>query len=207
MRLRLRLVSALAVLSVASACATTGQPVEASMTISEEPNTPGATAAEAPVPAVTLQKLAPPEGFAVMMPGEPKEQRGTKPSKAGDIVTAAWNSNVDNVVYSISVVDYPAKLVGNKKPEGFIEEAKTSIVTQLKGTLKEEQEATLDGHPGKAFVVASDAGEVKARNYFVGNRLYTLLVVYNPAIGAAAGEQFLTSLELVPAQPAAAAQP
>ncbi|MGZ3460231.1 MAG: hypothetical protein ACXU86_17215, partial [Archangium sp.] len=50
--------------------------------------------------------------------------------------------------------------------------------------------------------IASDAGEVKARNFLVGPRLYTLLVLYNPSIGAPQADQFLTSLELVNPPPA-----
>ena len=96
-----------------------------------------------------------------------------------------------------TVRSYPEKLVAARPPEAFLNEGRDGLVNQLKGTLKDEQAITIDGYPGKSYTVSSDNGEVKARNFLVGPRLYTLLVLYNPSIGAPAADAFLTSLKLV----------
>jgi hypothetical protein len=182
-----------------AACATKeGATKEGSSTVEELPNeTPEAK------PQVELKRLSAPEGFNVSIPGEPQPQRGEVAIPGGKVQTAAWTTNDPNgVLYSISTADYPEKVVAANPAAAFLNEGKNGLVNQLKGTIKAEEDITLQGYPGKAFTVSSDAGEVRARNFLVGPRLYTLLVLYNPSIGAPLAEQFLTSLELVNPPPA-----
>lgn len=188
-RLTLALASALLV----SACAAS-KPVEAGATIEEVPNEPGA-AAPAPAPAA-MNKLETPDGFNISMPGTPQEARNKVTIPAGDVLTASWTVNENGILYSVSIADYPPSVVAKRTAETFLDEGRNGLVNQLKGTLKEESDITLDGHPGKAFMVSSEAGDVKARNYLVGARLYTLLVLYSPNLGAPKAEEFLSSLAL-----------
>ena len=215
-----RLFAALLTISlIGAACATkTGAtgPGGAS-TLEDVPsdsNTPAAPAgADANKPAQTpLQKLAAPEGFNVMFPGAPQPQRGKVNIPGGEVQTVAWTiSDPNGVLYSISTADYPEKVVASNPTAAFLNEGKQGLVKQLKGSVKAEEDVTLHGYPGKSFTVSSDSGEVRARNFLVGPRLYTLLVLYNPSIGAPQADAFLTSLELVnppPAiSPAASASP
>ncbi|MCI0573307.1 MAG: hypothetical protein L0Y66_21380 [Myxococcaceae bacterium] len=202
MRHPARPLTLLIALALVPACATTpAAPIQASMTITEEPNTPPPGAA--PAQASLHQLLETGAGFTVKMPPNPQTQRNTVKLPAGEVATAAWSTNVDGVLYSVSVADYPKALMRTTKPETFLEEGKTGLVTQLKGTLMEEQAIALGEHAGKAFRVASDSGEAKVRNYLVGNRVYTLLVLYNSAIGAPEADAFLGSLVLTPAATAA----
>jgi hypothetical protein len=195
-----RLFAAFVTLSlIGAACATKEGASGASSTIEEVP-TEGTTPETRP--AVQLQKLTAPEGFSVMMPGEPQAQRGKVAIPGGEVQTAAWTSNVEGVLFSISTADYPEKVVAANPAAAFLNEGKNGLVNQLKGTIKAEEDITLQGYPGKAFTVSSDAGEVRARNFLVGPRLYTLLVLYNPSIGAPQADEFLTSLELTNPPPA-----
>jgi hypothetical protein len=147
---------------------------------------------------VTLNRVDAEEGFAVRMPGQPQVVRNKVTIPAGDVTTAAWTVQVEGVIYSVSIADYPEKVVAARPPEAFLEEGKNGLTNQLKGTLKSEEALTINGiYPGKAYTVSSDNGEVRARNYLVGPRLYTMLVLYNPSIGAPGADEFLGSLELV----------
>lgn len=195
-----RLFAALITVSlIGAACATKeGATAGGSSTVEEEGPTPGTETK----PEVQLQKLSPPEGFSVMMPGEPQAQRGEVAIPGGKVQTAAWTSNIEGVLYSISTADYPEKIVAGNPASAFLNEGKNGLVNQLKGTVKAEEDITLQGYPGKSFTVSSDAGEVRARNFLVGPRLYTLLVLYNPSIGAPHADPFLTSLELINPPPA-----
>ncbi|WP_257453501.1 hypothetical protein [Archangium lipolyticum] len=194
-----RLLSALVTLSLLGAACATKEGATASSTV-EEVSSSESTPVERAKP--QLQKLSPPENFSVMIPGEPQAQRGEVAIPGGKVITAAWTSNVEGVLYSISTADYPEKVVAANPAAAFLNEGKNGLVNQLKGTIKSEEDVTVQGYPGKAFVVSSDAGEVKARNFLVGPRLYTLLVLYNPSIGAPAADDFLTSLELINPPPA-----
>ncbi len=242
MSLKSRLFAAFAVVSLtASACATTqqGQPTQAggSSTVeelptdahaSEQPEAP-VEATPAPVATATagggqLNSFGSAEdGFTAKMPGNPPQATRNKiPSKSGDITTAAWNGNVDGVIYSLSIADYPEKRVAARAPDAFLNEGRDGIVGQVKGKLVNEENITInDTYPGKAFTVSSDNGEVKVREYLVGPRTYTLLTLYNPSIGAPMADEFLRSLTLInppprierkgaaatPATPAAPAAP
>lgn len=166
--------------------------LEASSTIEE---TGSDTSAGPSEPVMNLVEAE--EGFTVMMPGEPQVIRNTVTIPAGDVQTAAWTTNVDGVIYSISTADYPEKVVAARPAEVFLNEGKMGLTNQLKGTVTDEKPITLQGYPGQDYTVTSDAGTVRARNFLVGTKLYTMLVLFNPSIGAPFGEEFLTSLKLV----------
>jgi hypothetical protein len=208
MSLKSRLLAAFAALSlIAVACATNqnapGQP-GGSSTVEELPSEEGGPpAGEAAAPAAPAgPQLAEfggaEDGFTARMPGTPQVTRNKVTIAAGDVVTAAWTANVEGVLYSLSTADYPEKIVAARPPEAFLNEGRDGLVTQLKGTIKSEENITInDTYPGKAFTISSDSGEVRARNYLVGPRLYTMLTLYNPSIGAPAAEEFLKSLALI----------
>ncbi|RJS18457.1 hypothetical protein DRW03_25390 [Corallococcus sp. H22C18031201] len=201
---RLLLASITTLALIAGACVsqqkTNGR--EASSSVEEVPNEGGGEqAAEQPAgPALT--PFTAPEGFVVSLPGEPQVQRQTVKIPAGNVATASFTTTLDGITYSASIADYPEKVIAARPAEAFLNEGRDGLVNQLKGTLKDEQAIELDGYPGKSYTVSSAVGEVKARNFLVGPRLYTLLVVFNPGIGAPAADGFLTSLKLVNPPPA-----
>jgi hypothetical protein len=211
MTLTSRLIAAASVFTlIASGCATTqqGQPTQGggSSTVEELPNEGGhqegaqAAAPAAPAGPQLNDVGSNEEGFTAKMPGTPQVARNKVTIPTGDVNIATWNSNVDGVIYALTTADYPEKLVAARTVETMLnKEGRDSLVAQLKGTLKNEEAITSsDGaYPGKAFVVSSDNGEVKARTYLVGTRLYTMIVLYNPSIGAPAADSFLKSLNLI----------
>lgn len=200
-----RLLAAVATLAlIAAACAgqqKTDNNKEATSTIEEVPNEGGEHAAggEQAAPAgPQLTTVNAEEGFSVKMPGQPQVQRQKVTIPAGEVSTAAYSLQTpEGVIFSVSIADYPEKVVAARPAEAFLNEGRDGLTNQLKGTISNEQEVTVDGYPGKAYTVSSPNGEVKARNYLVGPRLYTMLVLYNPSIGAPGADDFLGSLALV----------
>jgi hypothetical protein len=210
MTLKSRLIAAASVFTlIASGCATTqqGQPTQGggSSTVEELPNEGGDQGGAQAAPAAPAPQLSDvgsaEEGFTAKMPGAaaPQVARNKITVPAGDVNIATWNSNVDGVIYALTTADYPEKIVAGRTAETMLnKEGRDSLVGQLKGTLKSEENITIhDKYPGKAFVISSDSGEVKARSYLAGTRLYTMVVLYNPSIGAPAADAFLTSLNLI----------
>lgn len=206
MSLQSRLVAAASVFTlIASGCATTqGQPTQGggSSTVEELPNEGqqgSAQAAAAPAAPPLSDVGAPEEGFTAKMPGTPQVARNKVTIPSGDVTISTWNTSIDGVIYALTAADYPTEFVARRSPETMLnKEGRDSLIGQLKGTLKSEEAITInDIYPGKALVISSDNGEVKARNYLVGPRLYTLLVLYNPSIGAPAADEFLKSLTLI----------
>ena len=159
-------------------------------------------------PQTPLQKITAPEGFSVLFPGQPEAQRGKVSIPGGEVQTASWAINdPQGVLYSISTLDYPEKVVSAHPAAAFFNEGKTGLVNKLKGTIKSEEDITVQGYPGKSLTIASDSGEVRAQNFLVGPRLYTLLVLYNPSIGAPQADQFFSSLELINPPPSISPAP
>lgn len=207
MTLKSRLLAAFAVLSmVAAACATSqNAPTTAggTSTVEELPNEEGAPAqpqaAQPAAPAAPqFQTIgSPEEHFTAKMPGAPQVTRNKATIPAGEVTTSAWASNVDGVVYSLLAYDYPEKLVASNAPEAFLNQSRNDLVSQLKAVVKSEEPVVLDGYPGKAFTLSSDSGEVRARAFLVGTRVYTLFALYNPSVGAPAADEFLKSLTLI----------
>lgn len=216
MSLKFRLLTAFSALAlITSGCATgnQNQPTNpgGSSTVEELPTEEHAGQAQAqpeaaPTPAPAAAPTTPfatvgtPEdGFTVKMPGAPQVARNKVTIASGDVNIATWNSNVDGVIYAITATDYPTKFVATRAPETILnKEGRDVLVAQLKGAIKSEENITInDTYPGKAFVIGSDQGEVKARSYLVGPRLYTMLALYNPSIGAPSADEFLRSLALI----------
>lgn len=191
---------------LALACASAQKPAEPKATVTELPNDSATAKAEAPPAPAALKTVTAEEGFSVQMPGEPQVQRNKVAIPAGDVSTAAWTVNENGVIYSISIADYPEKIARAAAAEKFLAEGQSGLANQLKGTVKDEQPVTISGFPGKAYTVESPNGEVKARNYFVAPRLYTLLVLYNPSLPPAQADAFLESLALTNPPPAPAAE-
>ena len=152
--------------------------------------------ASAPPP-LTLTEVDNDDGFRVRMPGQPQVQRQRVTIPAGVVDTAAWSVQTpQGVIYSISLADYPEAVVAARPPQAFLDEGRDGLSNQLRGEVRTQRPLTLDGHPGHDYVVSSPNGEVHARNFMVGRRLYTLLVLYNPAIGAPEAGAFFDSFGL-----------
>lgn len=135
--------------------------------------------------------------FKVKLPGEPQVVRNKVTLPAGEVHTAAWTTTADGAVFSISTARYPEKVVAARPADAFLNEGRDGLNLQLNGTIVGETAVTLaGGYPGKAYSVDSDNGRVDARHYLVGPTLYTLLVLYDPSIGAPGAKEFLGSLEL-----------
>nr|AYM53222.1 hypothetical protein [Cystobacter sp.] len=201
-----RLFAAIVTLSlIGLACATSGSATSGgSSSVEEVPNENTPTER----PQIQFQKLTAPEGFSVQLPGQPEAQRGKVSIPGGEVQTASWAINdITGVLYSISTLDYPEKVVSAHPAAAFFNEGKAGLVGKLNGTVKSEEDITLQGYPGKSLTISSDSGEVRAQNFLVGPRLYTLLVLYNPSIGAPQADQFFSSLELINPPPSISPAP
>lgn len=183
----------------------TGGP-QATSTIEDVPNepVPGAAGGGETAAAPAFKPYEATEGFTIGMPMEPQVVRKQVPLGTNMVNTAAFSARTeDGTFYTVSTADYPERLVASRPPEALLNEGRDGVVKEVQGTLKEESDITLDGYPGKAYSVSSPVhGEVKARNFLVGPRLYTLLVIYNPNHPNTTADTFLSSLKLVNPPPA-----
>lgn len=168
---------------------------------------PAAPPVEEAPPEPTFSRISAPEGFSIEFPGSPKDKRGEVATPKGTLKTAAWVSSVEGVLYNVSTVDYPAESA--KPPEAMLAQGKAGIVNELKAQVLSDEPISLAGVTGRDCLLDSAKGTVKVRLFAAGNRLYTVLAVYSPNLGAPpAMDRFFSSFELTapPAPPSPPAQ-
>jgi len=208
-----KLLLASAVSFLAFSCVPKKVPIEASSTIEDLPNEvvdAGAaeTAAapekkdEAAAPVVAFVKYEAAEGFSVSMPKDPQVQRGSVTLKKGSVSTLTVTANVEGVIYSVTRAEYPEAVAKKAGPKKLLTQTREDLAKAAKGTVSDEKELELAGHPGETFSIAGAANMIKARSAVVKNQLFSLIVVYAGKQPEKADE-FLNSIEVKDA-PAAA---
>jgi hypothetical protein len=135
------------------------------------------------------------------MPKDPQVQRGEVKLKKGSVATLTVTSNVDGVIYSVTRAEYPEAVAKKAGPKKLLTETREGLAKGLKGTVTDEKDLELAGHPGETFGVAGAANMVRARSAIVKNQLFSLIVVYAGKVPEKADE-FLNSIELKDPPPA-----
>lgn len=141
-------------------------------------------------------------GFSILLPGTPKKSVRSISSAVGLVDLNTWTVDRGTVAYMVAYTDYPKNKIAGQSPATLLAQARDGAVSNVKGTISDESDITLSGHPGKKFLVNFTAkgrkGVVHARIYFVGNRLYQTIVVRVSGRGSAAdAEKCLDSFKLL----------
>jgi hypothetical protein len=116
--------------------------------------------------------------FTVLMPAAPTEQQQVIQTAAGPITMYMFFHELKGgqSMYGVIYSDYPA-LVANADPQKVLDGGRDGAVADMKGRLVQEQNITIQGHPGRELHIEVPQGMVKARIYLVGVRLYQALSV------------------------------
>ena len=139
--------------------------------------------------AQSWQEYRPDDGkFFALMPGQAvvSEQRYDN----GGVGRRLLVELGDDEAYLLEWTDYPTALSNSKAPEQHLREAQGNALKAFaNGKLLRESVITAGQWPGRAFMIDLNDGMVlQANHYWVGNRLYQLIVVTgsakakNPAI-------------------------
>ncbi|MCA1592122.1 MAG: energy transducer TonB [Acidobacteria bacterium] len=112
--------------------------------------------------------------FTVLLPGTPTPQVQTQDTAIGklDVHTFTLTTSMQ---YGVMFVDYPRTMEDSGAAKQFLDGARDGGVKGVNGTLLEEKETSLDGHPGRIIKVRVGDGYVmRVKFYVVKNRLYQL---------------------------------
>lgn len=154
----------------------------------------GVALADAP----PMQSFTSNEGrFTVQFPGTTKRDTAAVPLQGSDASTLYefWVELDDNSVsYMVMYNDYP---------EGYATGAPQDILATVRDgslknkTLTSDEEISLNGVPGRAFVASDKDGWIYTVHQFLsGKRLYQLLVVCNKDHPATLTSQFMNSFRI-----------
>jgi hypothetical protein len=141
-----------------------------------------------------------PEGrFTVLMPAKPKTEVKNTDTAQGNLPLYLYSASNDNAYFLISYNDFPN--VNESNVQAALEAGRTGAIESMGGKLISERKISLGSYPGLEFSAkaVSEGSEIiaNARLYFVGHRLYQLLVLaYKPHADSPDIQKFLTAFEL-----------
>lgn len=113
--------------------------------------------------------------FSILFPEKPAEQKRTADTPGGLIETHRYVAAKDGVQYLVSHVDYPAATVKEAGADAILEATRDSLTETVKGKLLSDKKATLDGNPGREFVIDNEKQHYRVRQFLVTNRLYQVV--------------------------------
>jgi TonB family protein len=153
--------------------------------------------------------------FAVSFPARPTAFVESVETTIGTLTFHEWVLNAAPL-YRFTYVDYPQSIEDPNRVKQVLDAARDGGVRNVKGTLLEEKEISLDGHPGRYVKVRAGNGLIiRSQNYAVGNRGYTLVFATRVDGSSAAAlrfydesaAKFFDSFKLLPAEGSAQDKP
>jgi hypothetical protein len=115
--------------------------------------------------------------FAVLMPGSPTYEKKSQPTAMGPIDMHMFTIETRQNAYIVMYSDYPEMIL--KAPaDKVLDGGRDGAVANTKGKLVSDQSLSLDGFPGREFVIEIPGkGLMKLRAYLVRQRLFQVMAV------------------------------
>jgi hypothetical protein len=138
--------------------------------------------------------------FTAMFPGTPKEQS----QSAAGVAFKMFGTEDKNGAFMVGVGDMP--IGENESAEQTrmrLDGAQAGAIANVGGSLKASKDVQLDGkYPGREFsasITKPTTGQVRARVYLVGRRMYQVMVIGTDSYATSArANQFMDSFKLTP---------
>ena len=140
--------------------------------------------------------------FSVKAPAQLAEQPQTVDRSSGKTEAHTYLAERDGILYVAAYSVFNDEILTQGNPEGFLNNARDSMLASINGKLVLETRKSLRDYPGRELVVNMKMvdgtdGVMKARIYLVENRLYQLMVIAGTQdAGAETITQFLDSFKL-----------
>lgn len=158
---------------------------------------PAAPSAVAQAPD-SLTEIGAGGGFRARMPGGATVTRDSTVVAPGVVVRRVrWTSPLDHPTYRVEMREFPAGSLTRFTHSHILQVEVDEFLSVTKGTVKEHRPVTLGTHRGRRFAFTGTGTELTGRMFVVGNRIYTIYVLYVPSIGASHLHAFLDSFEFV----------
>lgn len=139
--------------------------------------------------------------FSILFLKDPEEQTESVPTVIGTLETKFYMVETKDMAFSVNFVDYPAEIIQSGDVKMMLDGGVQGAVSNVDGTLLEQKDISLDGHPGREMraeaKLEGDDVIFKARIYLVENRLYMIQVVSLKSKASSADvDKFLDSFQL-----------
>jgi hypothetical protein len=116
--------------------------------------------------------------FSVLFPGKPVHSEVRQPNETPGHVYGVTTRPAGGLF--VGYYEYPVVPNVRRDVTRELDGARDGAIRNIQGTLESEKKISLNGNQGHEFVASTPMGvRLRARFYFVGNRLYTVLVTGN----------------------------
>ena len=138
--------------------------------------------------------------FTVLMPEKPITQVSTTETAQGRFETRSFIATHIPLIFMVAYSDIPKQLLVANDVDGFFDGVRDQFVKEAGGKLASESSLMLDGHPGREIKAHMFHGELRARVFLVGDRMYQLAVMSGKSSesDAEAPNKFFASFKLIP---------
>jgi hypothetical protein len=116
-------------------------------------------------------------GFALMMPGTPTEDSDVVETKIGKITNRMFALEDGGRVYIASYGEFPLPVTDPSIIKRMLDRGRDQALSQSKTRLVSERELTLGENLGREVVAEADNALIRARFYWVRQRLYQTVVM------------------------------
>ena len=118
--------------------------------------------------------------FSIVTPGTFTHEEKTTQGPDGPVQLHVFIYYA-NAEYSVTYADYLAVIENSDRTQLFLNAVRDAGVQGINGRLVEEKEITLEGHPGRTYIIEYGTNNgflLAGRNIVVGQRLYILSATY-----------------------------
>ncbi|MEP6741311.1 MAG: hypothetical protein ABJB61_02345 [bacterium] len=130
----------------------------------------------------TWEKFAPKgAGFTVLLPGKPKSEDSRVETKLGLLINHQYSLQDHGAAYMIAYAEFPGPESDEVNIAKILDGARDNAISNVKGELKSEKVMRIGRHFGREWLVRSPNAFIRARAYWVNERLYQLIMLMPPA--------------------------
>ena len=128
------------------------------------------------------QEFSPPSGqFVILMPEPPISYPVQLDSQRG-IVAHIYGLDTQLESYAVSYIEFSEPLDKTQPSKVILDGIRDKELTKIGGKLLEEEDISIEGHPGRELTIEVTDGFWVDRIYLVGKRLYTVSAFTTKAI-------------------------
>lgn len=115
-------------------------------------------------------------GFSVLMPGKPLVESEEVETPLGKLVNHIQSAEASGIYFAVMYSEFPGPVTDPNVIKQMLDNARVHGLAAVHGELKSEEEISLDGNPGREWLVRLPSGGLlRARAYWVTQRLYQVL--------------------------------
>lgn len=137
--------------------------------------------------------------FVVLMPGIPTMKEAGPDPSSGRPGKVRYVVTTNGMTFDLSYFDCPGILTTHKTPDVLLDQGLDNLLGFYTNVQRRTRKITLQGAPGRSFVIEGTGTTIAGRSYWVEQRLYLLQVITPTSLSLTPPvDRFLSSIRFPP---------